>query len=70
MKSDPPPSAMAKWLIQAPKEIILATLLALAGLVVEVAVLHYQVDDLRDDYDEDIAEIKSALGIGAHHARR
>jgi hypothetical protein len=68
--SDPPTSPMAKWLIQAPKEVILGTLVALGALVVEVAVLHYQVADLREDYREDIAEVKSALGIGARHAGR
>jgi hypothetical protein len=66
--SDPP--GLARWLIQAPKEIILATLAALAALMVEVAVLHWQVADLREDYQEDIAEVKTALGIGAQHAGR
>lgn len=51
------PPTVARWLSRMPDSIALWILAGIAALGVEVAVLHVQLDDVR----EDVSEIKAAL---------
>lgn len=50
------PDSIAMWLLG-------GLFSLLAGLIIEVAILHVQVDNVRGD----LREVKTALGIGVQH---